>query len=415
MVPPDAPPPEKDPSTPPVPDEEAERLAELASYDILDTPPEALYEQVVTLAAHICQTPMAAVSLIGEDRNWLKARHGFQAEEFPREAAFCAHAVSTPDELTVVPDASGDPRFASNPIVEEPPGVRFYAGAPLRTPGGRAIGTVCVLDDEVRSLTADQAEALEALSTMVMTKLELRRRSRELRARTAELERRNKALDEFAGLVSHELKDPLGQVLSNLDLADDVAADLDEETRTHLRRAVRGGERIEELIRDLLLYARANGDGLAREPVRLQELVDDAREELEDRLEATEATVDVEGSGRLEGDPTLLVRVVENLLANAEKYSGDEPPRIRVDGERGEEAFRVAVEDEGIGIPEDEQEEIFDLFTRGSATGDDGTGLGLALSQRIVERHDGEMGVESTPGEGSTFWFTLPHRANEGG
>lgn len=408
MTAPDAPPPKKDPSTPPIPDEEAERLEELASYDILDTPPEDLYQRVVTLAAHICQTPMAAVSLIGADRNWLKAEYGIGPEEFPRESAFCAHAVPASDDLTVVPDATQDPRFATNPIVEGEPFVRFYAGAPLETPEGRALGTVCVLDDEPRKLSEDQAEALEALSEMVMTKLELRRQSRQLRARTAELERSNEILDQFAGLVSHELKDPLGQVLANLDLVEDAASGLDEETRTHLRAAMRGGERLEDTIRDLLVFARADRDELVRETAHVETLVADAVREIEDQLQAAGATVDVEGSHRVSGDAGLLVRVVENLLTNAVKYSGEGRPRIRVGSVREGDSVRVTVEDDGIGVPPEKQEEIFELFNRGAATDGDGTGLGLALCRRIVERHGGEMGVDSTPGEGSTFWFRLP-------
>ena len=156
----------------PVPEHETERLAALRGLDILDTPPELAFDELSALAAFVCQTPIALISLVDEDRQWFKSRVGGTAGETPREVAFCAHAILQPD-LLVVPDARADERFATNPLVTSPPGIRFYAGAPLVTAEGHALGTLCVLDHKPRDLSAEQIRALRALSHQVMAQLRL--------------------------------------------------------------------------------------------------------------------------------------------------------------------------------------------------------------------------------------------------
>ena len=155
--------------------QERDRLAALMGYDVLDTLPEAAFDDIVFLASVICETPIALISLVDESRQWFKARVGWEVEETSREMAFCAHAILEPEEILVVPDALEDPRFATNPMVTEQPGIRFYAGVPLNSPQGLPLGTLCTMDHVPRRLTVEQARALAALSREVMVHLELRR------------------------------------------------------------------------------------------------------------------------------------------------------------------------------------------------------------------------------------------------
>ncbi len=155
-------------------DYEAQRLRVLHSYNILGTPVEQEFDDIASLAAQICGTPMALISLVDEFKQWFKARIGLNAAETPREHSFCAHALQQTEPL-LVPDATRDPRFAANPLVTEEPFIRFYAGAPLVAPGGEVLGTLCVVDHTERTLTPEQLRALTLLAREVMTHLELRR------------------------------------------------------------------------------------------------------------------------------------------------------------------------------------------------------------------------------------------------
>lgn len=172
---------------------EAARLEALRKYHILDTDPEIAFDDLALLASHICETPMAAISLIDEDRQWFKARIGFTTVQTPRSISFCTHAIQQRD-IFVVPDASQDDRLRHNPQVAGDPHIRFYAGAPLLTREGHALGTLCVVDNKPRRLSNTQLEALAALCRQVEAQLELRRRL--IEARTA-----NEHLQKLMGMM----------------------------------------------------------------------------------------------------------------------------------------------------------------------------------------------------------------------
>lgn len=159
---------------PPVLANDDARVEALRDQDILDTPAERDFDDIARLAAAICDTPMSAVTFIDADRQWSKAALGLDVPEVPREDAFCAHAIADRDVL-VVPDALADDRFATNPMVVADPSVRFYAGAPVVTADGHALGTVCVLDSRPRALGDEQLAGLQALARQVAAQLELRR------------------------------------------------------------------------------------------------------------------------------------------------------------------------------------------------------------------------------------------------
>ena len=171
----------------PIPKSEKKRLEVLWQYDVLDTVPESIFDDLTNLAALICEAPIAMLTLVDEKRQWFKSKIGISAKETHRDLSFCAHAVLQ-NKIFIVPDAANDTRFAGNALVTGDPKIRFYAGAPLITPDGHALGTLCVIDKVPRTLRPDQKRALEILSSHVMTQLELRRRSSELARARAERE-----------------------------------------------------------------------------------------------------------------------------------------------------------------------------------------------------------------------------------
>jgi GAF domain-containing protein len=168
----------------PIPYNEPERLETLRRLEVLDTPEELVFNEITELAAIICGTPIAVISLVDAERQWFKAKVGLAAKETPRDVAFCAHAIMQ-TELFVVPDATRDPRFAQNPLVTATPEIRFYAGAPLVTANQHVVGTLCVIDRVARELSGTQEEALRKLGRQVVALLEMRRQVRELKGQLA--------------------------------------------------------------------------------------------------------------------------------------------------------------------------------------------------------------------------------------
>ncbi|MCI0354475.1 MAG: response regulator [Acidobacteria bacterium] len=181
---------------PPLPDDEAARLDTLRQYHVLDTPPEAAFDDLVRIAAQTCGTPVALISLVDEHRQWFKARVGMPAQETPRDLAFCAHAILGHDVM-VVPDASLDARFADHPLVTGDTHIRFYAGAPLIAPGSHALGTLCVVDREPHEFSEEQRQALAALARQTVAQLELRKKLRQLASEVAKRHQAQENLDRF--------------------------------------------------------------------------------------------------------------------------------------------------------------------------------------------------------------------------
>ncbi|AEH38325.1 PAS domain-containing protein [Halopiger xanaduensis] len=229
------------------------------------------------------------------------------------------------------------------------------------------------------------------------------------------LEESNERLEQFAYAASHDLQEPLRMVSSYLRLIDTQYGDaFDADGEEFLAFAVDGADRMREMIDGLLEYSRIETRGDPLEPIDLNAVLADVLDDLRLQIEDTDAEIDADALPTVEGDASQLRQVFQNLLSNALEYSGDEPPRVRIDAERRGDRWVITVADEGIGMDPDEADRVFEVFQRLHSHSDhQGTGIGLALCERIVERHGGDIWVDSEPDEGATFSFTLPAVGNE--
>lgn len=387
------------------------RLHSIEQYDVLSRPPRLELAAIVELAAKICGTPMATINLITDAEQHQVAAYGFDAAVCAREDSMCA-AVLGDDTPVVVPDARVDPRFADNPFVTGVIGrVRFYASHQLTTLDGVVIGTLCVFDEEPRTLDPSQVEALGTLAERVVDVLELSLRSRELAAS-------NERLSSFAGRVSHDLKTPLTSMSMSLELlreriagADDDAADgavapddVDEAVWL-LERALEGSRRMAALIDEVLAYASLGG-AMTFEPVDLDAVVDDVLTDLAGPLAGVPVTRGDLPTVR--GDVVQLRSVVQNVVDNATKYRDPSRPlTIAVTAVDRGPRWRIEIADNGLGIPPADRDRVFQPRVRLS---DDarGSGIGLDTVRRVVQAHGGSVGIDGNDQGGTTVWLELP-------
>ena len=219
----------------PLPANETQRLKVLRSLDLLDTEAESEFDELTTLAAQICNVPVALVSLVDENRQWFKSKVGLEVDETGREVAFCAHSILKPNEIMEISDARQDKRFADNPLVTEDPKIRFYAGAPLTTSSGYTLGTLCVVDYSPRTLSDSQKKALEILRLLVVRQIELRNSYRALKNLQGMLSAKNIQLETEIEKSAISLEQEMGlriesEILSRriLDMALDAVISVDQ-------------------------------------------------------------------------------------------------------------------------------------------------------------------------------------------
>jgi nitrogen-specific signal transduction histidine kinase len=529
---------------------EQERLAALHEYRLLDAPADDELEAVVRVAATVAGVPYATLNLIDENRQCQLTTTGFSGGDSTRSDSMCAITFEA-GEFVWVPDASTDPAYLDNPWVTGRLGkVRFYASAPLVTPQGHALGTLCVFDTVPGELSDAQVARLKDLTGVILALFERRRQARingellreaeareafttavletidvavvaadpsghlslfnraardwhgldadptvdpgdfadryklfrpdgvpmtvdevplmralrggrvegaemiinypgrtpvhvhssgraltapdgtplgavvamndvtrdraqraELAATNAELRRSNTELEQFAGVVSHDLAAPLGVVGGYLELlADLYETELDEQARKWVLSASRAVSRMQHLIEALLNYAQAGNGPCKFRPADLGEAADQAVMDLRGAIRDSGATVLVDPDLPVVScDPTLVRQLLQNLIGNGIKYRHpDRACRVRVSARAGQGEWLVSVTDNGRGIPAEHRVRVFEMFARVDHDTPGGHGVGLSTCQRIVERHGGRIWVDAAEGGGTVVTFTLP-------
>jgi signal transduction histidine kinase len=384
---------------------EASRLDALQRYRVLDTPPELAFDAIVRLAARICHTPISLISLIDETRQWFKARLGLDLSATIRESSFCAYAIG--HEELIVPDALQDERFRDNPLVIGEPYIRFYAGIPLISADGYALGALCVIDREPREgLTPHERQSLELLAREATLQLELRRTALELADTKQEVESINVELQAFDAAVAHDLRAPLRIAKGFSDLVAEECGGRGPIGR-HVHRIQESCDRMYAIIDGLLRLSQASHVELNLQEVDLTQLIQEVASEIGNAFPSRQVTLVVQPQMRLRADRALLRAVLVNLLTNAWKFTAANPrARIEVGCERNGQADEYFVRDNGTGFDPAFPPIPARPFAKSRAEG--GMGLGLTIVERVIKRHGGTIRATGVPGQGATFTFTLP-------
>jgi signal transduction histidine kinase len=396
---------------PVMPQNEAERLATLEEYHIVDTLPEKDYDELTLLASVICDTPISLISIIDETRQWFKSHHGLEATETPREFAFCAHAILKPDEVLVVSDSREDLRFKGNILVTEAPYVIFYAGVPLITPNGFPLGTLCVIDNIPRQLTQKQKNALVAISHQVMNLLEARKNNLLLEKFKKNLEVRNENLEKFVSVAARDIKSPLVNLISLTDILKTVCNSTDETSKECIDLINQSAYRLREMVNGILEYYR--GDVLftaqEKQDVELLPFLNSIIKmlpvppETVVRFPKTNSTISIYQK--------VIERILINLITNSLKYNDKAAPVIDIKFEQTDNHYVWNITDNGMGIKKEHQEKLFNLFVnlgKKDRFGNVGSGMGLASVKKLVEDYGGSISLTSAEGEGTSVKFEFP-------
>ncbi|AGC78339.1 GAF domain-containing protein [Nonlabens dokdonensis] len=397
---------------PPTPDNETKRQAAVEKYKLLDTMPEENYDNITSIISSICNAPISLITLIDKDRNFLKSRHGIDMSESPRELSFCGHAIAGEEEIMIVKDARKDVRFKGNPLVTDFKAI-FYAGVPLVDSNGYKLGTLCVYDHEPRELDQHQIKSLKAMAKQVMSLFEERYKTFELEKLQIKLQDRNNELKDFAGIVSHDLKAPLSNIIMITQLLNDGDEKLSKQAKEYLGYLKESSTSMSRYIDGMLMFYRSD------------ELVTDEYDSVSyvDLIEDVISMTVLDDSTKIhyipENDTTLLTneialkQILINLVTNAVKYGDKEQTIIDITLKDHLHEYEIIIKDNGRGIPTDKIDSVFKLFfvaAEEDRHGKQGTGIGLATVSRLLEHMDGTISVSSEVGKWTEFIIHLPKR-----
>ncbi|MCC8409857.1 GAF domain-containing sensor histidine kinase [Mucilaginibacter sp. UR6-1] len=386
-----------------LPANELSRLEALYKTELLDTPQEQEFDDIVRLASDLCNMPISLISLVDANRQWFKARVGLDATETSRDISFCSHAILQ-DNIFEIPDARQDDRFFDNPLVTHDPSIRYYAGVPLVTSTGSRLGTLCVIDRVPRHLNERQRFALKVLADNVIKVAELRIKNKHLNYLTQTQKR-------IISILAHDVRNPLASLKSviefrNNDLLDEaetssmmgsISLQLDS-TIDMIENVVNWGEM--QLKFDKFNYDNIDLSDLVQRIVGSQVL--------NNRDKGNTLVNAVDKEFIVNTDKRVLEFILRNLMSNANKFT--ENGTITISAVRDGKQTEIKVTDTGVGMLEGKAEQLFNGTENGTTQGtqnEKGNGLGLLLVKEFVDRMNGSISAHSKQGEGACFKIVL--------
>lgn len=399
---------------PAVPNNESERLKALEEANILYSPTEEEFDNITQLASFICQTPISLISLVGEHEQWFKSKYGTEMCSSERNISFCSHAILEPQELMEIEDTRLDQRFEDNPFVlEKTNPIIYYAGMPLKNHNNMVLGTLCVIDTKPNKLNRYQKNALKSLAKQVEILLELKRKNDYLENIKKQLNEHNNMLKDFAGVVSHDMKMPLANMIITADiLKAKFGEKLGEEGLEYLKNLKQAGLKLSGYINGILDHYESDNISASNiEQFDVHQLL----EEIIDLLNITEDCVInlPEDNTIISSNRMALEQIFLNLLSNSLKYNDKPEIIIDITFSQNPDFYYFSIKDNGIGIPENKKNDIFKLFTtvaKSDRTGNKGNGIGLSTVKRLVGNLGGNLKVKSEIEVGTQFDFSIARK-----
>lgn len=403
-------------SSAPLPANEDQRLAALHTLDILNDNNDPNLDHITELAQDIFAAPIALVALVDAETLYLKSCRGFTAKNTPRDISFCRVVISDNAPL-VIENALKDPRFANTPLVTGASHIRFYAGVPLylhdRT---LPLGTLCLMGNKPRHFDAADHHRLALIASQVETILHQYELNQSLRRAREEVVEYYKAKSRFLANMNHELRTPLNAILGFSDLLiNSRRTPLNDRQHRQVTQIRVSSEHLLALVNDVLELSRLEVDALPVNPEQvsvveiINEVIDSFSADIEARGLLCFFAPLKDADCQAMADPTRLRQVLYNLISNAVKYNHP-GGTVKLKLDIQDPAVRISVEDSGPGIAAEHHHRLFQAFDRLNADNGEanGSGIGLPIAKELVLKMNGEIGVESEPGKGSCFWFTLP-------
>lgn len=401
-------------------EEENQRIEDLQSYGILDTPTDASFDHITKLAAAICGTPIAAVTLIDSDRQWIKSSVGLgELKETLRKDSFCTFTIQE-NKILEVEDASKDQRFKDNLYVMGEPNIKFYAGSPLVSSRGNRLGALCVIGYEPKSLSVSQLEALQILSAQVVELMELRKLNRDLTEQKKFIEdqqllliakARLQTIGELASGVCHQINNPLAIIVGRsmimrsqlrqiVPAESDLFKELDIIDQT--------SQRVSGILKALRVYSRDMGHDVYE--ADLHELIEDTLTLIRPKFKMSDISLKYEKKSdlKLKVNKNQISQVLMDLLNNSIEAMEDSPVRkVEIDVKDSVGKVIITVTDTGKGIRPEDRPEIFKAFF---TTKNRHFGVGLSNAVDYLNQHKGEISLVKGDGP-TTFKMILPKSA----
>lgn len=399
---------------PTIPKNEKERLDALMLHRLLTGGSHPEFDDIVDLAAYICDTPISLISIVGRDQQRFIGNHGLPVDSTERSVSFCAHAINDIDQPLLVEDATKDSRFSENPLVIGDPNIVFYAGFPLATSDDYALGTLCVIDKKPKVLNDRQKRGLNFLTKQIVRFFEIRRIVEEAEEREELLKQTVNGLEEYTAIVAHDLKTSLRNIeISTELLKKRHEGNIDYVCQEYLNNIQQETYDSIRFMNDMLKFSKSVYTyNESKEAVDLKKMIKLICNKL--KIPKSFKVIVPSDLPVLYTSRTAIQHVFENLLQNSVKYMDKTKPTIEIRYRSKKNSHKFKVIDNGCGIPKSRQESVFNLFDRipmDHVDNENSSGVGLAIVKRLISLLGGKVKIKSKVGKGTQFIFKIPKLA----